>query len=301
MEAKQAGMQSLPRKAGRSTIGGDLRVIAAPGGTAGTPIGGVPDKRMPQMGEVDADLMGAPGLKSALDQRRERLARGPETFQRAIARARLLATATDHSHAFTIKRIASDQPLDPALRLAGGAPHHRVISPFNGMGGKLLGQARHHFLGLGGHQKAGCVLVQAVDNAWTGNPAHPLQALSAMSDKRVDKGSVRIAGCWMDDEAGLLVDDDEMLVLVDHLEGDGLPNRLCRNRWRYRQLKILRGFDSIIGVFYGLAPRGDPSAGDQSLQTGTTEFGKFSSKKPVEAPASLRHVGTGAAPLWLGG
>ena len=294
-------MQGLPRKIGCGAIGGNLRFCAAPGGASGTPIGRIPDEWMSQMGEVNADLMGASGLEPAFDQRSEGLARGPETFQRAITGTRLLAAAAEHSHALAIKRVAADQSFDPAFRLAGRPPHHRMIGPLNGMGGKLLGQARHHLLGFGGHEKTGRVLVQAMDNAWTGNPAHPLQALPAMGDERVDKGSVRVARCGMDNKAGLLVDDDEMLVLIDHLQRDGLSYRLRHNRQGYGQLKNLCGFDSIIGVFYGLGPRADPSAGDQGLQASATELGKFGNKKPVEAPASLRRVGTGAAPLWLGG
>ena len=301
MKPEQAGVQGLPRKACCGPIGGNLRLAAAARRAAGTPVGRVADERVAQMGEMDPDLMGASGLEPAFDQGGNSLARGPETFQRTIAGACVLTTAPDNPHALSIKGIAADLTLDPALGLAGRAPHHRVVGPLNGMGGELLGQARHHLLGFGRHQKAGRILVQAMNYARAGYPAHTLQTVAAMGDEGVDKGSIRIAGSRMDNKAGLLVDNDEMLVLIDDLEGNGLPKRFRRNRWGEHQDKTLFGFDSIIGVFYGLAPRADPSTGNQGLQARATELGKFGSKKPVEAPAGLCRIGTCAAQLRLGG
>ena len=43
-----------------------------------------------------------------------------------------------------------------------------------------------------------------------------------MGDQRVDEGAVDIAGAWMHDEAGRLVDDDDGIVLIDDIERDCL-------------------------------------------------------------------------------
>ena len=49
-------MQRLPRKAGEEP------------GAATAAVDGVADERVPREGEVDADLVGTPGLQPALDQ-----------------------------------------------------------------------------------------------------------------------------------------------------------------------------------------------------------------------------------------
>ena len=53
-------------------------------------------------------------------------------------------------------------------------------------------------------------------------PPIPERLCAAMGDQRVDQRSGRVAGAGMDHEPGRLVDDDERVVLIDHVQGNGL-------------------------------------------------------------------------------
>ena len=62
-----------------------LGVRPAPGRGAGAAILGIADQGMAQMGEMDADLVGAPGFQAAFYQRGEGPFNRPEFFQHLIA------------------------------------------------------------------------------------------------------------------------------------------------------------------------------------------------------------------------
>ena len=61
-------MQGLAGKAGGRGISGFLASVLARGGLAGAAIERIADQGVAQMGQMDPDLMGAPGLQPALDQ-----------------------------------------------------------------------------------------------------------------------------------------------------------------------------------------------------------------------------------------
>src|SRR6202789_3410178 len=113
MEAEQPGMQRLAREIARRLIGHGLRRVLRARRLAGAAIGRIADQRMAQMGQMHADLMGAPGLQPALDQAGERPR--AETLDHAVARARELAAGSHHRHALADARIASDLALDDPL------------------------------------------------------------------------------------------------------------------------------------------------------------------------------------------
>ena len=48
-----------------------------------------------------------------------------------------------------------------------------------------------------------------------------------MGDQRVDERAVGVAGGGMDDKSRGLLDDDQVLVFVDHVEGNILPAGLA--------------------------------------------------------------------------
>ncbi len=61
-----------------------------------------------------------------------------------------------------------------------------------------------------------------------------------MGDQRVDQRARRIAGAGMHHESGRLVDDDELVVLIDDIERDGLGARLGRGGRRHGQARSFR-------------------------------------------------------------
>src|SRR5271169_4445058 len=80
-------------------------------------------------------------------------------------------------------------------------------------------------LGLGDdHQPAG-VLVEAMDDARPSHAADTGKAGAAMGDQRIDEGAVGVSRRGMNDEAGGLVDDDQMCILKTNIERDRLSGR----------------------------------------------------------------------------
>ena len=72
-----------------------------------------------------------------------------------------------------------------------------------------------------------------------------------MGDERVDEGARGVARARMDDEPRRLVDDDERVVLVNHVERDRFGPRLRRRGGRQIEGEALARFDPVFCVNYG--------------------------------------------------
>src|SRR5271169_3609345 len=115
-------------------------------------------------------------------------------------------------------------------------------------------------LGLGDdHQPAG-VLVEAMDDAGPSHAADAGKAGAAMRDQRVDEGAVGVSRGGMDDEAGGLVDDEQICILKTNIERD----RLSRRR---RILSFREKYDEILARPnpQGWVARCDSSVDDMTL------------------------------------
>jgi hypothetical protein len=77
---------------------------------------------------------------------------------------------------------------------------------------ELRGKAVMGAVGFRRHQKAGRILVDAVDDAGPHLAADARQAARAMVQQRVDQRAVAAAGRGVDDHPGGLVDDDQVVV-----------------------------------------------------------------------------------------
>ena len=130
-------------------------------------------------------------------------------------------SSRDDRHLLALARVAADRRVDRA-RARVGPPQTRArysrSSDPSAVVGEQGGEALVGGVGLGDDQQAGGVLVEPVDDAGPPDPADPRQAGAAMGDQRVDQRAVRMARRRMDDEAGRLVDDDQVLVLEDDVE-----------------------------------------------------------------------------------
>ena len=92
--------------------------------------------------EVDADLMGAAGLGSHLEQARSALrgSHGGKALQDAPGRHGSAAVRRAHRHALAIARMAADGTVDATALRHGCAAHHGEIDPLDRMVAKLLGE-----------------------------------------------------------------------------------------------------------------------------------------------------------------
>ncbi len=121
--------------------------------------------------------------------------------------------------------MAADRRIDRACLRGRRAPDEREIDALEpaapAMVRELLGERAVRLVGLGHDQQPARVLVEAVHDAGPRHAADARQALAAMGDQRVDERAVRVARARMHDEPRRLVDDDQRVVLVDHVERDG--------------------------------------------------------------------------------
>ena len=84
------------------------------------------------------------------------------------------------------------------------------------------------------------VLVQPMDDAGPRLAADADQLVAAMGDQGIDQRAVGIAGGGMHHQSGRLVDDDQVLVLVDHVQRNILALRHGAARLRHGDVIGLR-------------------------------------------------------------
>ena len=90
------------------------------------------------------------------------------------------------------------------------------------MRGKLLRQPEMCSITFGDDEKPGRVLVEAMHNARTLDPAYSRQTVAAVGDECIDEGACRMARAGMHGQTRRLVDHNEMCVFVHDGEGDFL-------------------------------------------------------------------------------
>ncbi len=243
---------------------------------------------MADMGQMDADLVGAAGFQPAGEQARHRLAVGAGIALQHLpmgdrprgrpSRTAILSRACGWrpSGASTVPlrpvRHAPDEGEIAALQRAGAA----VI-------GELRGQPPVRAVGLGDDHQAGGVLVEPVHDARPLHAADAGQAVAAMGDQRVDQRARPVAGGRMHDEAARLVDDDEVVVLVDDGERDGLAFGLRRLRPRgTADGDRLAGVDAVAGIADRAPADRDFAVEDEGFQSRPRQIADFRREEAVE-------------------
>ncbi len=137
-------------------------------------------------------------------------------------------------------------------------------------------------VGLGHHKEAGGILVKAVDNARPLHPADAGEAVAAMSEEGVDQRTPVVAGGGMDDKTGGLVDDDDVPVLEDNVEGDVLGGGFGGHGRRHVHPHRLTGLQFGAGILRHGACHGDGPAGDQLLEAGAAHIRELPDKELVQ-------------------
>ena len=104
------------------------------------------------------------------------------------------------------------------------------------MNGHLLAQSLMGGIILGHHQQTTGVLVDAMNNAGADGAADTGQTACAVIQKRVDQGTVRIAGGRMHHHPFRFVDDQKMVILEHNIQRNvlGLGFDGLRVRQRYQ-------------------------------------------------------------------
>src|SRR6185312_14840612 len=124
-EPERLRVQRLPWKACDSRAQ-FARPRDAPAAAAA--VDGVADHRVAALGEVDPDLVGAPGGEPAFDQRG---APGKAAFDPVAGQRRLAVGGAHHRHLLPIARAAADIAGDLARRWSRDAPYEGGIGAFD--------------------------------------------------------------------------------------------------------------------------------------------------------------------------
>ncbi len=166
-----------------------------------------------------------------------------------------VAAAFAHRHLVPGMRMAVDRRVDGAAGAVRHPPDKGEIATSHLAGPAVVGELRRQRLMrrvvLGDDEQARGVLVQPVHDARPLHPANAGQTLAAMGDQRIDERPGLVTGAGMHDEAGRLVDDDEVVVLVDDIERDILAQGLRGDRLGHVDCDRIASRDMISGVADG--------------------------------------------------
>ena len=118
--------------------------------------------------------------------------------------------------------------------------HHRLICPCQTVVLKLCGQCLVRSIILCRNNQSAGIPVNAVNNPRPQSAPYPAQALPAVVEQGVDQGPVRVPRRGVDHHPHRLIDHDDVLVLIDHIQRDILRQGVRRLRLRHEDLYRLR-------------------------------------------------------------
>ena len=197
---------------------------------------GVADHGVPDSAQVHANLVGAAGDDRHADQRDAVEPLGQDHPGDCLARPP--RTGRD---ALPVDRVAADRQID-AASLLHQAPDEGGVLLLHLAVRELARELGVRRVVLGYHDQSGGTAVEAVHDAGAEFTADAAQ-VAHMVQKRIDESAVRVAGGRMHDHARRLVDDDEIRVVVDDVEGQRLGPRRRRRRRRHVHPHHVAGVD----------------------------------------------------------
>ena len=155
------------------------------------------------------------------------------------------------------------------------------------MVGELRGQRAVGAIVLRHHHETGRVLVEPVHDPGPPLAADPRKAVAAMRNQRIDQRSGPVAGRGMNDEIAGFVDDDDVLVLVNDVERDGLGRRLGRLGRRNVEPDGGAAIDAVVRIADRLPVDRNGAGLDQDFEPGPRQSGDMAGKHAVEPLAGF--------------
>ena len=166
-------------------------------------------------GGVDPDLVGAPGEKFQFQQ--GGAGPGAEDFPVSAGGA----ASGAHGHFLAVNGVAADRAF-PGADLALGASQHKGEVGFPGFA--ILELAAEFAVGVvrfGGDQNAGGLQIETVDDAGALGAAAGGELPGAMVEQGGGEGAGGPTRTGVDGQAGWFVEDDDIGVLIQDIQGDG--------------------------------------------------------------------------------
>ena len=193
-------------------------------------------------------------------------------------------------------RSRGSRPISPLILPAGGvghAPADGLVFALQVARGEGGGEAGMGEFGFRDDHDAGRVLVQPVHDAGAALAADAGQALAAMGDEGVDQRAVRIAGGGVDDQAGRLVQHQQIGVLIEYRERQVLAERGCGFGCRGAKLVGGAGLHGFRDIGGDVAVASQQAFQDHALDAGARDGADALSQEFVEPGAGILWCGDG--------
>jgi len=204
-------------------------------GRLGDAVDGVTDHGQVDGGKVDTDLVSAAGLEPNPQERVPADQLLDLEVRRRVAGAIAVERLTRG-----IGSVTADRGLDPALPRTRPPADEREVRPFEVPPADEVPQALVRLARPGDDEEARRVAVEPVDDS---GPLEFVPTRGAPREQAVDERSVGVAGRGMNDDAGGLVDDEEVLVLEGDAEVDVLGHEHVRLRRRQVDVEELAALE----------------------------------------------------------
>ena len=272
-------MQELPRRPARQ-LGRPGTITARETALPPRGVRRVSHDRVPDVQQVDADLVRAPGVQA----RAQEVRRSPLLHTLEL-RSRRSTAGVHNRHAFAVSRIATNGSVY-RQRVARQVPPARgKVFPPNCTAPKLVRERAVRQVVLGNEHQAGGVAIQAVNDPGTQHAADPGQIADSVQ-QCMHESAGGMSGGRMYHETGWLVDHQEVPIL---------ENDLQRNSFRHQLGRLGRGQphrDSVSGAWKVPLARGRVVDGDLAAfyQGGNAASGQVQAfgEKGVESDALIR-------------
>ena len=240
----------------------------------------VAQKRATEVFHVDADLMSAPGVQMAEDEPPGRIFLLSEHV--VVRDGRATGAGIEDGLLLSIDRVTADVSEDGPRGLDGSSLGGGEVKLGGLAVGELLQEGLEGAIVLGGHDATAGVLVETVNDAWAFDAADAREFSAAVVEEGVDESAIGIAGGRVHDHADRFVDDEEVVVFVDDVEGQILRDEFGRFGLRQIHADPVTHGDHRLGPG-GLSVEEDVAGLEEGLDAGAREFGELAGEEKIEA------------------
>ncbi len=266
IDAQFPGMQHEPAGLGSLALGLRVDRIADEGGAL--------------VLHVHTDLVSATGVKVAKHQRR---ARGGIAIEHlVVGNGGAPGGRGDHCHFLTIARIAANVCEDRLRSGRGDMLRHAEVDFVVSTSGKLVHKVLVGVVVFRHNQATRGVLIEPVYDAGPLHSTDTGKLALAVVKEGVDQRAIVIADGGVHDHAVFLIDDDDVLIFVKHLQGDVLCDGLGGDGLGNRDADAVAEFHRITWLG-GFVIAQDEMLANQLLDPRAREVGQTAGQPGIDA------------------
>ena len=201
---------------------------------------------MTQICQMHPNLVGAPGFQPTTQVGKtvvpsQHLIMGDCLLGSYNVSVRLDAVGA-HCHLFAVLKTASDGQVDDAFLLLDLSVDHRFIKAVHRVLLNLAAEPKVAFIILRTDQQTAGILVDAMNDSLTFDSIAACQFSTAVVQQRIDQCPLAVAGSGMDHHVLGLIHHQQMLVLIDNLQGNLLRLRLFGGSKQFSPVALVAVF-----------------------------------------------------------